>query len=74
MALDEGKLENRNTNQYIEPIIRRICTAKMQPPEMRNEAQKDDVEHFKLHKDSPFARTREYTPRDIGEHSLRIPH
>ena len=49
MALREGRLENHNNNRYIEPIIQRICNAKLQPMDMRNEEQTEDVKHFKLH-------------------------
>jgi len=51
MALDDGRMENHNNNRYIEPVIRKICSAKMQPPERMTEEEKVDADNFKFHAD-----------------------
>jgi hypothetical protein len=51
MALRDGRMENHNNNRYIEPVIRKICSAKMQPPEQMTEEEKVDADNFKFHAD-----------------------
>ena len=51
MALDDGRMENHNSNRYIEPVIRKICSAKMQLPERMTEEEKVDADNFKFHAD-----------------------
>ena len=51
MALQDGRMENHNNNKYIEPVIRKICSAKMQPSERMTEEEKVDADNFKFHAD-----------------------
>jgi hypothetical protein len=56
LALRDGRMENHNNNRYIEPLIQKICLAKMQLPERMTEEERIDADNFKFHANEPDKR------------------